>query len=54
MSILSGDTTPSFSRVIRIMAFNAIYYIFRLQSWEQSLQWRRHVQVLEGIESAAE
>ena len=25
ISILSGDTTPSFSRAIRIMAFKAIY-----------------------------
>jgi flavin-dependent dehydrogenase len=54
ISILSGDTTPSFSRAIRIMAFKAIYYIFSVQSWEQSRQWRRHVQVLKGVESAAE
>jgi hypothetical protein len=42
------------SRGIRIMAFKAIYYIFCLQSWEQSRQWRRHVQVLKSVESAAE
>jgi len=54
ISILSGDTTPSLSRSIRIMGFKAVYYLFCLQSWEQSRQWRRHVQVMKGVESPAE
>jgi flavin-dependent dehydrogenase len=54
ISILSGDTKPSLSRTVRIMAFKAVYYIFCLQSWEQSRQWRRHVQVMKSVESAAE
>jgi hypothetical protein len=54
ISILSGDTTLSLSRTLRIMAFKTVYYVFCLQAWEQSRQWRRHVQVLKNVESAAE
>lgn len=54
ISILSGDTTTSLSRSIRILAFKALYYSFCFQSWEQSRLWRRQVQVMKGVESAAE
>jgi flavin-dependent dehydrogenase len=54
ISLLSGDMTPSFARAMRLLAFKALYYLCSLQSWEQSRQWRRHVQVFKGVESAAE
>ncbi len=54
ISILSGDTTMTPSRRIRITAFKAIYYLFTLQAWQQSRDWRRHVQVLRTVETAAE
>jgi hypothetical protein len=54
ISILSGDTTMTFSRMLRITAFKAVYYLFTLQTWQQSRIWRRHVQILETAETAAE
>jgi hypothetical protein len=54
ISILSGDTTMTPSRMFRITAFKTIYYLFTLQAWQQSRDWRRHVQVLRTVETAAE
>jgi flavin-dependent dehydrogenase len=54
ISILSGDTTMTLSRMLRIMAFKSVYYLFTLQTWQQSREWRRHVQVLKTAETAAE
>jgi hypothetical protein len=31
-----------------------VYYLFTLQTWQQSREWRRHVQVLKTAETAAE
>jgi flavin-dependent dehydrogenase len=54
ISVLSGDTTMSLSRILRITAFKAVYYLFTLRAWQQSRDWRRHVQVLKTAETAAE
>jgi hypothetical protein len=54
ISILSGDTTMTLSRILRITAFKAVYYLFTLQTWQQSREWRKHVQVFKTAETAAE
>ncbi|MFM9845038.1 MAG: NAD(P)/FAD-dependent oxidoreductase [Dongiaceae bacterium] len=54
ISILSGDTTMTLSRLLRITAFKAVYYLFTLQTWRQSRDWRRHIQVFKTAETAAE
>jgi flavin-dependent dehydrogenase len=54
ISILSGDTMMTPSRILRILAFKAVYYLFTLQTWRPSREWRRHVRVLRTVETAAE
>jgi flavin-dependent dehydrogenase len=54
ISILSGDTMMTPSRMLRILAFKAVYYLFTLQTWRPSREWRKHVRVLRTVETAAE